>query len=70
MKPAITLDDAIVARLSEATSQALRTSDFKAALAAQGFTPMQGTAQQFGDFYRSEAAKWAKVIQTVCITSE
>jgi tripartite-type tricarboxylate transporter receptor subunit TctC len=62
--------DAIVARLSDATSQALRTSEFKAALAAQGFTPMQGTSQQFGDFYRSEAAKWAKVIQTVGITSE
>jgi hypothetical protein len=31
---------------------------------------MQGTSQQFGDFYRSEAAKRAKVIQTVGITSE
>jgi glc operon protein GlcG len=39
-------------------------------IAAQGFTPMQGTSQQFGDFYRSEAAQWAKVIQTVGITSE
>jgi tripartite-type tricarboxylate transporter receptor subunit TctC len=62
--------DAIVARLSEATSQALRTSEFKAALAAQGFVPMEGTSRQFGDFYRSEAAKWAKVIQTIGITSE
>jgi hypothetical protein len=31
---------------------------------------MEGTSQQFGDFYRSETAKWATVIQTVGITSE
>ena len=60
----------VIDRLSDATSQALRTAELQSALAAQGFAPMIGTAEQFGDFYRREAGKWAKVIQTIGISSE
>ena len=60
----------VIDRLSDATSQALRTAELQSALAAQGFAPMIGTAEQFGGFYRREAGKWAKVIQTVGISSE
>jgi tripartite-type tricarboxylate transporter receptor subunit TctC len=60
----------VIDRLSDATSQALRTRELQSALAAQGFAPMIGTAEQFGDFYRREATKWAEVIQTVGISSE
>jgi hypothetical protein len=31
---------------------------------------MIGSAQQFGELYRREAAKWAKVVQAVGLTSE
>ncbi len=31
---------------------------------------MIGTSDQFGDLYRREVAKWAKVVQTVNINSE
>ena len=60
----------MIDRLSDATSQALRTAELQTALAAQGFAPMIGTAEQFGDFYRREAAKWAKVIQTAHIKAD
>jgi tripartite-type tricarboxylate transporter receptor subunit TctC len=60
----------VVDRVSDATSQALKSPEMKTALAAQGFEPMIGTAQQFGDLYRREAAKWAKVVTTVGLSSE
>ena len=33
------------------------------ALAAQGFAPMLGSAEDFDAFYRSEREKWGKVIK-------
>jgi tripartite-type tricarboxylate transporter receptor subunit TctC len=44
--------------------------DLKAALAAQGFSPLVGSAEQFDAFYRSEVAKWRQVIEAVGIASE
>ena len=54
---------AVVDRLAAATAQALKMPDLKAALAAQGFEPLSGTPEQFDAFYRSEVAKWARVIE-------
>jgi tripartite-type tricarboxylate transporter receptor subunit TctC len=60
----------IIDRLSGATAQALEVPDLKAALAAQGFSPLVGSAEQFDAFYRSEVAKWRQVIEAVGIASE
>jgi tripartite-type tricarboxylate transporter receptor subunit TctC len=57
-------------RLATATTQALNTPDLKAALAAQGFEPLIGTPEQFDAFYRSEVAKWAKVIEATGMTAQ
>ena len=60
----------IVDRLSSTTAQALRATEVKSTLAAQGFEPMIASAAQFGDFYRREVAKWADVIRATGISSE
>jgi tripartite-type tricarboxylate transporter receptor subunit TctC len=53
----------VIKKLEAANNQALNSPDVKKALAAQGFAPIVGTAEQFDAFYRSERDKWAKVIK-------
>jgi tripartite-type tricarboxylate transporter receptor subunit TctC len=55
---------AIVKRLEDANRKALEMPEIQKALAAQGFAPLPGTAEEFDKFYRSERDKWAKVITT------
>ena len=43
--------------------KAIEHPDVKKTLAAQGFAPMKGGAAEFDAFYRSEVAKWAKVVE-------
>jgi tripartite-type tricarboxylate transporter receptor subunit TctC len=52
----------LVDRLASAIAKALEAPDVKTALAAQDFTPLAGTPQQFATFYQSEVEKWRKVI--------
>ena len=52
----------IVDRLASATAEALQSPDVKSALAAQDFTPLSGTPEQFAAFYQSEVEKWRKFI--------
>jgi tripartite-type tricarboxylate transporter receptor subunit TctC len=59
--PAGTPND-IIRRLADANRKALESSEIQKALAAQGFAPMIGSADDFDAFYRAERAKWAKVI--------
>ena len=54
----------VIEKLAGATAQALNAPDIKDALAKQGFAPLTGTPEQFDAFYRSEVAKWRKVIET------
>ncbi len=61
---------AVVARLAAATAQAVKQPDTVAALAAQGLTPMSGTSEEFGAFYRSETEKWGKVIDAAGMTAQ
>ena len=42
----------------------------KDSLAKQGFVPLTGTPEQFDAFYRSEVAKWAKVVDASGMTAE
>jgi len=58
----------IIDRLAGATKQALNAPDVKELLAKQGFAPLTGTPEEFDAFYRSEVAKWRKVIEVSGMT--
>ena len=53
----------IVHKLADANKKALESPEIQKALAAQGFAPMMGSAEDFDAFYRSERDKWGKVIR-------
>lgn len=53
----------IIDKLANANKKALESPEIRKALAAQGFRPMPGSAQEFDAFYRSEREKWGKVIR-------
>jgi tripartite-type tricarboxylate transporter receptor subunit TctC len=55
----------VIERLAAAVSQALDSEDTLKRLSAAGFAPLRGTPDEFGTFYKSEAAKWAKVVETI-----
>ena len=55
----------VIDRLAAALKQALATPDVQSAFAKQGYEPLQGTPEEFGAFYGSEAAKWKKIIDVV-----
>jgi tripartite-type tricarboxylate transporter receptor subunit TctC len=52
----------IIQKLAGANKQALESPETRKALAAQGFSPMIGSAEDFDAFYRAERVKWSKVI--------
>ena len=52
----------IIHKLADANKKALESPEIRKALAAQGFAPMIGSAEDFDAFYRAERDKWAKVI--------
>jgi len=52
----------IIGRLADANRRALESPEIQKALAAQGFAPMIGSAEDFDAFYRAERVKWQKVI--------
>jgi tripartite-type tricarboxylate transporter receptor subunit TctC len=54
---------AVIKKIEAANNKALNMPEVQRALAAQGFAPMIGTAEDFDAFYRSERDKWAKVIR-------
>jgi tripartite-type tricarboxylate transporter receptor subunit TctC len=64
LAPASTPRD-LVNRISSACAEALRSEDVRSALAAQGFTPLTGTPEEFDTFVRDEIVKWGKVIKVI-----
>jgi tripartite-type tricarboxylate transporter receptor subunit TctC len=54
---------AVIKRLEDANSFALKAPEIQKALAAQGFAPMPGSAADFDALYRRDRDKWAKVIR-------
>jgi len=52
----------IVNKLADANRKALESPEVQKVLAAQGFAPMIGSAEDFDKFYRAERVKWGKVI--------
>jgi tripartite-type tricarboxylate transporter receptor subunit TctC len=67
--PAATPKD-IIHRLADANDKALKSPEIQKALAAQGFAPMVGSAEDFDAFYRAERAKWEKVITATGMDKE
>jgi tripartite-type tricarboxylate transporter receptor subunit TctC len=64
LAPAGTPPD-IVARISTACAEALKSEDVKSVLAAQGFDPLNGTPAEFDAFVRNEIAKWGGVVKQI-----
>jgi tripartite-type tricarboxylate transporter receptor subunit TctC len=52
-------------KLAATLKQTLAMPDVKDALAKQGFAPMEMGPQEFGKFYVAEAAKWAKLVDSL-----
>jgi coenzyme PQQ precursor peptide PqqA len=57
--PAATPKD-IIHKLADANKKALESPEIQKALAAQGFAPMIGSAEDFDAFYRAERDKWGR----------
>src|SRR3954469_19636700 len=53
----------IIHKLADANKKALESPEIQKALAAQGFAPMLGSAEEFDAFYRAEREKWGKVVR-------
>lgn len=53
----------IVARLNTEINKALNLPDMRERFAQQGAIPAPGTPEDFGNWIRSEIAKWAKVVK-------
>jgi len=53
----------IVARLNAEFAKAVNTPESKDRLAKQGTEVRTGTPEQFGEFIRSDMARWAKVVK-------
>jgi tripartite-type tricarboxylate transporter receptor subunit TctC len=53
----------VIKRIEAANNKALQLPEVQTALAAQGFSPWIGTAEDFDAFYRVERDKYAKVIR-------
>lgn len=61
---------AIVKKLEQANNAALRLPEVQKALAAQGFAPLIGTAEEFDAFYRKERDKFALLVKAAGLDKE
>src|SRR5262245_21124674 len=53
----------IVARLNAELSRLMQSKEMRDRLATMGIEPMTSTPAEFGEFLKSEIAKWAKVVK-------
>jgi tripartite-type tricarboxylate transporter receptor subunit TctC len=60
----------VVARLNEALNAAVSTAEGKEDLAKRGFVAMGGTAQQLGDWLKTQEPIWVPVLQAAGIKPE
>ncbi|MBY0439109.1 MAG: tripartite tricarboxylate transporter substrate binding protein, partial [Burkholderiales bacterium] len=61
--PASTPRD-IVNRLNASIQKITRSSAFRERLAALGADALEGSPEQFGQLYREEVVKWAKIVKS------
>ncbi len=55
----------VVERLAAAAEQASSSESMKKALAAQGYQAFNGTRAQFAEYYKTEVARWARLIPVI-----
>ena len=60
----------IIKKLETANNAALRMPEVQKALAAQGFAPLIGTAEEFDAFYRKERDKFAQLVKAAGLDKE
>jgi tripartite-type tricarboxylate transporter receptor subunit TctC len=60
----------IIDRLAGAIHKAQDAPEVKTAFAAQGFSPLTSSPDEFNAFYRSEIGKWRKVIEAAGLNKE
>ncbi len=61
---------AIIVKINSAVNRALQQSETRQRLAAFGVDPLGGTEEEFARYFRSEVAKWRKVIQEAGIQAD
>ena len=54
---------AVIARLNAETNRILQIEEVRTRLLAIGLEPAVSRPQEFGDYIRTERAKWAKVVK-------
>lgn len=54
----------VIKKLDDANRKAVESPEVRKTLAAQGFAPIVGSAEDFDKFYRAERDKWAKVVMS------
>lgn len=60
----------IIAILNRQVRVALESPDVRASMLKQGLDPAGGTPEEFGDYIKSELAKWSKVIRASGATAQ
>lgn len=60
----------VIKKLDDANRKAMESPEVQKTLAAQGFAPIIGSAEDFEKFYRAERDKWAKVVTTAGMDKE
>ena len=58
---------AIVERLAQETSRAVRSADLKDRMAAEGLQPIGSSPEEFSVYLKAEMTKWAKVVKAANI---
>ena len=58
---------AIVDRLAQETSRAVRSPDLNERMSAEGLQPVGSTPAEFSAYLKAEMAKWAKVVKAANI---
>jgi tripartite-type tricarboxylate transporter receptor subunit TctC len=59
---------AVVDRIQQAVAKAASDEALKSRLLSMGIVAVSSTPKEFGDYYRSEIARWSKVFETSGIT--
>ncbi len=60
----------IIGRLNVEVGMALKHPESKSRLQAEGAEPVGGSPQEFGAFFKSEIAKWTRIVQQAGIRAE
>jgi tripartite-type tricarboxylate transporter receptor subunit TctC len=60
----------VIERLNAEVDKALKHPELRARLQAEGAEPAGSSPQEFGAFFKTEIAKWTRVVQKAGIRAE